>query len=43
MMERGFVLGILVYVVVRAAVIEAHRRWWSVNLKGRVGQNVRYW
>ena len=37
-MRRAIVLLLLFWGVGRA-----YRRWWAVDTKGRVGQDVRYW
>ena len=42
-MRQSIALALLLWIVVRAAAIYAYRRWWAVDTRGRVGQDVRYW
>ncbi len=39
----GIALGMVLAEVLRAAGDYVWRRWWGVNLKGRQGEQVRYW
>lgn len=42
-MRRCCFLSLLAWVVLRATVIQAYRRWWAVDTHGRQGTQVRYY